>query len=67
MKKIKIPIVLGQNLVQIQASHKNKRGHVKICLNGDVINIFFTKAFDDKLGKKSNKKIYLILEDDHDK
>lgn len=67
MKQIKIPIVLGQNLVQIQASCKKKRGHVKICLDDDVINMFFSKAFDDKLDKKSNKKIYLILEDDYDK
>lgn len=63
MEQIKIPIVLGQNLVQIQASYKKKRGHVKICLDDDIINQFFTNAFETKQNKDNKKKIYLVLEE----
>ena len=54
-----IPIVLGQNLVQIQGSYKKKSGFIKIQMSDDDINDFFSGYFEDKL---AIKKVKIIVE-----
>lgn len=58
----KILIELGKNLVEIKASTKNKRGYVKINLDDEDINSFFTNHTERVLNKPITKKIYLVME-----
>lgn len=61
MKK-EIPIVFGKNLVQVRASYKKKSGFIKILLEDDDINDFFTKTIKEGLGKEPNKRIFLVIQ-----
>ena len=61
MKK-EIPIVFGKNLVQVQASYKKKSGFIKILLEDNDINDFFTKTIKEGLGKEPNKRIFLVIQ-----
>ena len=54
-----IPIVFGKNLVQIQGSYKKKSGFIKILMNDDDINDFFSGYFENKL---AIKKVRVVVE-----
>jgi hypothetical protein len=61
MKK-EIPIVFGQNLVQVRASYNKKSGFIKILLVDEDINDFFTKTVREGLGKEPTKRIFLAIQ-----
>lgn len=58
-----IPIEFGKNLMQVIASYKKKSGYIKINLDDNVINEFFTNYGNQVRGKKVTKKIYLRIEE----
>lgn len=63
----KIPIIFGQNLIEVRASIKKKKGYIKINLDDETINNLFRSYARVQIGKPAiTKRMFLVIEEKED-